>query len=319
MQRYIGQRLILAVPTLLGLSMFVFFAINILMPVDAVDVSLGTLEVNAAPGRADEIRKDLGIDGSPVEQYLRWLGGVAFRGDLGKSFYSHEPVAKELLARLPVSFEIGILAVIITVVIAVPAGILSAVKQDSFADLMLRGNALVFHSVPGFWLAVLLIVLGGLWFGWVPSAHYMPLWEDPIANLKQVLPPVLLLGLRPTGNMIRLVRTQVLEVIRQDYVRTARAKGLASRQVYFRHVLRNALLPLVTVIGLEVPTVVSGTVIYETIFLLPGMGRFLIDALSKLDLFVILGANLFFGSILVLSNLVVDISYGFIDPRVRVR
>ena len=302
-------------PTLLGLSLFVFFAVRVLIPVDSVDLKFVGAGVDD-PEREQELREEFGLTGPVWLQYVNWAVNT-LKGDFGASFYTGRGVAEELIRRIPVSLEIGFGALAITTVIGIPIGVLSAVKQDSIADYVSRGTAILFYAIPGFWLATLVLVFGNLWFGFAPEIEYRDPWTDPVANLRQVALPIVLLGLSPVGTMIRLVRTQVLEVVRQDHVRTARAKGLPPRPLYTRHVLRNSLLPIVTVIGLQIPNIVSGTVIFEQIFVLPGVGRYLLEAIQRLDLYVLMATNVFFGAILVLSNLVVDTSYAFLDPRIR--
>ena len=315
MAKYVGQRLLLAIPTLVGLTLVVFFVLRIVVPVDAVDLRFAAAGVSD-PERARQLREQMGLTGSVPVQYLRWAGGL-LRGDLGTSFYTGRSVMEELAMRLPTSLEVGMGALLITVVVSLPIGIMSAVRQDSFIDYLARGGAIFIYAIPGFWIATLVLVFGSLWFNWAPPTSYQEIWIDPIGNLKQVMIPMLLLGLAPIGTLVRLVRTQVLEVIRQDYIRTARAKGLSSRLIYTRHVLRNSLLPIVTVIGLQVPNLLAGTVIFEQVFVLPGVGRYLLEAVQRLDLFVLMGTNLFFGSLIIFFNLVVDVSYAVIDPRVR--
>lgn len=315
MAQYISQRLLLAVPTLIGLTIVVFFVVRVIVPVDAVDLKFASLGTADEKGAA-ELREELGITGPVALQYINWAGKM-LRGDFGKSFYTGRSITTEMGSRLPVSMEVGLGSLIITVILAIPIGILAAVRQDSAADYLLRGTAILFYALPGFWVATLILVFGNLWFGFAPTTDYRSLTEDPIANLSQVWLPIVLLGLAPIGTMTRLVRTQVLEVIRQDYIRTARAKGLSSRVVYSRHVLRNALLPIITVIGLQVPNLLAGTVIFEQIFVMPGVGRYLLDAVQRLDLYVLMATNLFFGTLIVLANLIVDASYAFIDPRIR--
>jgi peptide/nickel transport system permease protein len=305
----------LSVPTLVGLTMVVFFLVRVVVPVDSVDLKFAGAGVSD-PEREAELREELGITGPVALQYVGWAGRM-LRGDFGKSFYTGRSVAEEIGARVPVSMEVGFGALAITVALAIPIGVLAAVKQDSVADYASRGTAILFYALPGFWVATLVLVFGNLWFGFAPSTDYQSLWVDPVANLSQVAMPILLLGLAPIGTMTRLVRTQVLEVIRQDYIRTARAKGLSGRVVYTRHVLRNAMLPIVTVIGLQVPNLIAGTVIFEQIFVLPGVGRYLLDAVQRLDLYVLMATNLFFGILIVASNLAVDVSYALIDPRIR--
>jgi len=306
--------LLLTIPTLLGLTALLFVLLSVVLPVDVIDIAVAESGSGSAAEQA--LREQYGFDGPLVVRYVKWLGAVV-SGDLGESFFTGRSVTEELRGRVPVSVELGIGALIITVLCAIPIGMVSAAKQDSAADYLARGGAILFYAVPGFWVATLVLVFGSLWFNWAPATKYQQLWEDPRANVAQLVLPMLILGLQPIGTMVRLVRTQVLEVLRQDYVRTARAKGLSSQNVYFRHVLRNTMIPLVTVIGLQLPRLVAGTVIFETIFVLPGVGRYLLDSLQRLDFYVVLGTNLFFAVLLVVANLVVDISYGFIDPRIR--
>ena len=315
MARYLGQRLLLSVPTLIGLTIVVFFLVRVVVPVDSVDLKFAGAGVSD-PERAAELRKELGITGPIPMQYVGWASKM-IRGDFGKSFYTGRSVTEEMMSRLPVSMEVGLGSLVGTVLLALPIGVLSAVKQDSIADYASRGTAILFYALPGFWVATLVLVFGNLWFDFAPSTDYKSLWEDPGANLGQMAIPIVLLGLAPIGTMTRLVRTQVLEVIRQDYIRTARAKGLASSTIYTRHVLRNAMLPIVTVIGLQIPNLIAGTVIFEQIFVLPGVGRYLLDAVQRLDLYVLMATNLFFVTLIVMANLAVDMSYALIDPRIR--
>lgn len=282
---------------------------------DAVDIMLAEYG-SADPALAEQLRDEFGLGGSMITQYVRWLGDL-FSGDLGTSLFTKRSVASELATRLPTSIEIGVGALALSTIIAIPIGIISAVKQDSMPDYVLRGGAILLDAIPGFWAATLVLVFGSVWFGWAPPLEYRSLWEDPVANLKIMITPMILLGLQPVGRMVRLVRTQVLEIVRQDYVRTAKAKGLGWRPLYSRHVLRNAMLPVVTVIGLQLPRLIAGTVIFETVFGLPGVGRYLLDAVGRLDYPVIQATNLVFGLTLVLANLIVDVSYGWIDPRIR--
>ena len=317
MGKYALKRLVLAIPTILGLTMLVFFVVRVVVPIDAVDLTYAE-QGSDDPVRIAELKEELGITGPVPLQYAGWIGRM-LRGDFGRSFYTGRSVVEEMASRVPVSMVVGFGSLVITVIFAIPIGTLAAVQQDSAADYVFRGTAILFYAIPGFWLATLVLVFGSLWFGFAPRTEYVQPWVDPLANLRQIALPVLLLGLSPIGTMTRLVRTQVLEVVRQDYIRTARAKGLSWRVVYSRHVLRNAMLPIVTVIGLQVPNLVAGTVIFERIFVLPGVGQYLLDAVQRLDLFVLMATNMFFGLLIVASNLIVDLSYGLIDPRVQLR
>ncbi len=316
MGKYIIQRLVLGIPTLLGLTLLIFFTFRVIVPVDVIDVAVFDTEV-VDEERDQRLREEFGLTGPLPVQYVRWLGNT-LTGDSGTSFFTGRSVTEEMVNRIPTSIQMGGGALIISIVFAVPFGLLSAAKQDSWLDYITRGGSIMFYALPGFWIGTLVLVFGGKWFNWAPPIAYVTPWEDPWGNFKHVITPMLILGLSPIGIQTRLVRTQVLEVMRQDYVRTARAKGLRSSTVYWKHILKNALLPVVTVVGLSVPSVVGGTVIFETVFLVPGVGRYLLESLTRLDLYVIMATNLFFGALLVFMNIVVDVSYGLIDPRVRI-
>jgi peptide/nickel transport system permease protein len=218
---------------------------------------------------------------------------------------------------VPVSFELGLWAQFTAIIVSVPLGVWAALKQDRFADYGLRSAAILLNSMPSFWIAVLVITFGSIWFNWAPPINFKYLTEDPIAHLKIMLLPALIIGLTPSGGLLRLVRTQMLEVLRQDYIRTAHAKGLSQNTVLYKHALRNALIPVVTVIGVGLPNIIAGTVIFEQIFIIPGMGRYLVDAVNNLDYPVIQGLNLVFALLLMVSIILVDISYAFLDPRIR--
>jgi peptide/nickel transport system permease protein len=316
-QRYIVQRLLLAIPTIVGITLVVFIGLRVALPSSVVDLILGEYGRSDPQLRAN-IEKELGLSNSIPQQYLEWVGGI-FVGDLGKSLHSGRPVLGELKARIPVSMELGLWGLTMALLIAVPIGMWAAIKQDRWPDYGLRSFAIMIDSVPSFWIAVLIITFGSVWFNWAPPIRYKQLWEDPIQHLKIMATPALIIGLTPAGGLIRLVRTQMLEVLRQDYVRTAHAKGLSSHTVFFRHALRNSLLPVVTVAGLTLPFVIAGTVIFENIFILPGMGRYLLAGVINLDYPVIQAVNLVFAITLVIAVIAVDVSYAFLDPRIRYR
>jgi peptide/nickel transport system permease protein len=315
MQRYIIQRLLLAVPTLFGLTVLVFVALRVILPTDVVDRIVGEYGRNDLE-RQERLRDQLGLSASLPRQYLTWMGDI-LQGDMGRSLHSGIPVTTEMRRRIPVSLELGLVGLASSVLLAIPIGMIAAIKQDRAPDYLLRGGAILLNALPGFWLAILILTFGSLWFQWAPPVKFKYLTEDPWEHLKIMLTPALLIGLTPSGGLIRLVRTQMLEVLRQDYIRTARAKGLQPGTVVFRHALRNSLIPVVTVIGLTLPTLVAGTVIFETIFIIPGMGRYLVDSVNNLDYPVIQATNLFFAVLIVAANLVVDVSYGVLDPRIR--
>jgi len=247
------------------------------------------------------------------------LGGPTgiLEGNLGKSLHSGRAVSGEVKHRMPVSFELGLWGQLCAVAISIPLGVWAAVKQDKFPDYGIRSLAIMFNAVPGFWIAILIITFGSIWFNWAPPINFKYIYQDPLAHLKIMMLPAIIIGLTPAAGLARLVRTQMLDVLRQDYVRTAQAKGLSPGTVFYKHALRNALIPVVTVIGVGLPNIIAGTVIFEQIFVIPGMGRYLVDAINNRDYPVVQALNLIFASVLILCVLVVDISYSFLDPRIR--
>ena len=313
MSRYLIRRLVLLAPTLLGVSIVVFVLVR-LLPGDAVALQLQDARASAADEAA--LRAGLGLDRPVYVQYVDWLATV-LRGDLGHSFRSHQPVVQELANRLPVTAELGLIALVIAALVATTVGVISAVKQDTWADYAARSAAIGLLAVPGFWLGTLVVTLPSVWWHWTPPLRYVRLTEDPARNLSIVVIPAVILGLGLSGGLMRLVRTQMLEVLRQDFIRTAAAKGLAEHSVVIRHALKNAFIPALTVLGLQVAVLVSGTVVLESIFVLPGMGRYLLESVQARDYPAIQGLNLIFATVIVLTNLVVDLLYGWLDPRVR--
>ncbi len=313
MSRYLVRRLILLVPTLLGVSIVVFTLVR-LLPGDAVALQLQDAKSTAADEAA--LRAQLGIDRPLVVQYVDWLGTL-LHGDLGHSFRSHQPIVQELSGRLPVTAELGFFALLIAAGVAITIGVISAVRQDTLTDYAARSAAIGLLAIPGFWLGTLVVTLPSVWWHWTPPLRYVRLTEDPLKNLSIIVIPAVILGLGLSGGLMRLVRTQMLEVLRQDFIRTASAKGLAEHAVVVRHALKNAFIPALTVLGLQVALLVSGTVVLESIFVLPGMGRYLLEAVQARDYPAIQGLNLIFATVIVLANLVVDLLYGWLDPRVR--
>jgi peptide/nickel transport system permease protein len=312
MSRYLLRRLVLLVPTLVGVSIVVFALVRML-PGDAVTM---LLQDYAYAKDADEMRAKLGLDRPVPVQYVEWAGGV-LRGDLGTSLRSKNPVGEELLKRIPVTAELGVLALIIGILISIPVGVISAVRQDKPIDYAARSLAIGLLAIPGFWLGTLVITLPSVWWQWTPPLRYTQLFDDPLKNFGQMVLPAAILGLGLSGGVMRLTRAQMLEVLRQDYILTAAAKGLAEWATVYRHALKNAFIPVLTLFGLQVSIIVSGTVVLESIFVLPGMGRYLLEAVQYRDYPVIQALNLLFATVIVLANLVVDIGYGWLDPRVR--
>jgi peptide/nickel transport system permease protein len=324
MQKYIAQRLLLSIPTLIMISIVTFLFLRVLLPDDTTSRILVAYGTND-PALREAINEQLGLTGSKVSQYFDWVGVSYFfggekgvlEGDLGQSLQSRRPILQELKRRIPISFELGLWGQFAALVTAVPLGVFAAVKQDRWPDYGLRSFAIMLAAVPNFWIAILVLTFGSIWFNWAPPLHFKSLTADPIAHLKIMLAPGLIIGLTPSGGLIRLVRTQMLEVLRQDYVRTARSKGLSETTVLYKHALRNALIPVVTVVGTNLPAIIAGTIIFEQIFVLPGMGQYLILAINQLDYPVIMSLNLVFGSLLLVAVVLVDISYAFLDPRIR--
>ena len=312
MSGYVLHRLLVAIPSLL-IASFIVFALPRLLPGDVVQLML---EEHAYGRNLDELRTRLGLDRPIATQYVEWLGRVA-RGDLGESLWTGRPVLGELARRLPVSLELGLLAICFSIAVALPVGIIAAVRQDTVADYAARSAAILGLSVPGYWVATLVIVLPAIWWGWTPAAGFIDFRLNPWGHLAQFVLPAVILGVASAAVLMRMTRAMLLEVLRQDYVRTAWSKGLRERAVVLKHGLKNALIPVVTILGLHVAQVFGGTVIFETIFGLPGMGLFLFDAINQRDYPVIQGVNLLIVAIVVATNLLVDMVYAVIDPRIR--
>jgi peptide/nickel transport system permease protein len=312
LRRYLAKRLLVAIPSLLIASLIVF-TLPRLIPGDVVALML---EEKAYARDLAELRAKLGLDRPLHVQYVQWLGRV-LRGDLGESLWTRRPVVEELARRLPVTLQLSLLATVFAVLIAVPIGVVSATRQDTLRDYAARSTAVLGLSIPSFWLATLVIVLPAIWWGWRPASGFVAFSEAPLANLASLLLPALVLGLASAAALMRLIRGMLLEVLRQDYVRTAWAKGLREGMVVLKHSLRNAVIPVVTVLGIQIAQVLGGTVIVETIFGLPGVSRFLFDAINQRDYPVIQGINLVVVSLIVLINLAVDTVYALLDPRIR--
>ena len=315
MQKYILRRLALMVPTLFGLTLLVFTMLR-LMPGDIVALIAGDFGATDEATRA-AIMKDFQLDQAVPIQYVKWLGHMA-QFDLGKSLISGRSVQAELAHRVPVTLELGLLALLFNISIGIPIGIMSAIRQNSPVDYGGRTLAVGLLSAPNFWIAILLIAMAGRYFRWaVPSTTYTNLWVDPVSNLKMMVVPAFILGGAGSGGVMRFTRTAMLEVLRQDYIRTAWAKGLPELTVIMRHAMKNALIPVVTVIGLSIPTLVGGSVIMETVYSIPGVGRYYISSVNQKDLPVIQAINVMTALVVVFANLCVDITYSWLNPRIR--
>jgi peptide/nickel transport system permease protein len=315
MQQYVLRRLGLAVPTLLLVSVIVFSMMR-LMPGDVV---IRMVEGHAYAPTVEALRKELGLDRPAHVQYLEWVTGILLRGDFGDSYWTRQPIWDEFVRRFPVTLELAGLTILVSVVIGVLVGIVSAVRQDTTADYVGRTLAILALSVPYFGLAVLVVVLPSIYFKWTPVWTYVPLTVAPLENLKIMLVPALVFGVTRAGPIMRIMRSALLEVLRQDYIRTAWSKGLPERAIVLRHALKNAMIPVVSLVGLQTPLYIGGSVIIETIFRLPGVGLFFFEALTRLDYPVVQSVNLIVATMVVGLNLVIDLSYAFLDPRIRFR
>ncbi len=330
MGAYIVRRLLLAIPTLVFVSLIVFVVIRF-MPGDIVDAELANLEEIGVSRQdllesRDALLKQYGLDVPILAQYGRWIGVLPqadgkvkglLQGDFGNSFRRHTPVLRDIASRWPVTLELGLMAFLIANFISLPIGIYSALRQDTIGDYVARSFAILCIAVPSFWLGTLIVVLPSIWWNYSPPIMFTRFFEDPIENLKMFIIPAVVLGLAMTGGTMRMTRTMMLEVLRQDYVRTAWAKGLRERVVILRHALKNAFIPVITVIGYTLPVMIGGSVIIEQIFGLPGMGRLLINATLQRDYTVVSGIMVIFAFGLVFINLVVDLTYGILNPKVR--
>ena len=316
MHLYVARRLMALIPTLIFASLIVFVTVR-LLPGNVIDLMLSQNDIAVGKDRA-ALEAALGLDRPMAVQYVRWLGAVA-RGDLGRSLWQNTPVTSQLAERLPVTFELGLLALAVAMSVALPIGIYSAMRQDTPGDYVARSFSIFMLAVPGFWMGTLVMVFPSIWWGWSPELKFVPFWRDPVQNLSQMIVPAVILGTSLSAVTMRLTRTMMLEVLRQDYIRTARAKGLSEAPIVTRHALRNALIPVVTLIGLQAPLLIGGAVIMEQIFVIPGMGLLLLEAVGQRDYPIITGVFLVLGLCVMVINLLVDLSYGTLDPRVRHR
>jgi peptide/nickel transport system permease protein len=314
MKTYVVQRLLVALLTLLGMSLVIFGLLR-LAPGDIVDILFAAAGyVNAAEKQA--ILRELGMDRPYWVQYFDWLGRIV-TGDLGKSYRYDLPTWEIIRPLLPVTLELAALSILVAVLLGVPTGVVSAVKQDSTVDYALRVVSLAGLSMPSFWLGMVIILGLVAWLGWIPPMTYVGPRENLGLHLVQFALPALAVGYRSSALIMRITRSSVLEVLREDYIRTARAKGQSGRLVIWRHALRNALLPVVTVIGIEFAFLIGGLVVTETVFNLPGVARFLVEAILWRDYPMVQNLVMFIAIVVILSNLLVDLLYGVLDPRVR--
>ena len=320
MQNYIVRRLLLTIPVLFLVSVIVFLAIR-LVPGNVVDAMVASQQVTGLSGHLDRaaIEKSLGLDKPLLVQYGHWIERLVVHGDFGTDIWTKDPVLKEIGKRWPVTVELALLALIVAQLIALPIGIFSALRQDTWGDYTARSFAILCIAVPNFWIGTLVVVLPAIWWGIAPPIMFTSFTTDTLANLKEYILPAIVLGMGMAGITMRMTRTMMLEVLRQDYVRTAWAKGLRERVVVMRHALKNALIPVITIVGGQLAVMIGGDVIIEQIFNLPGLGRLMLDSISHRNYTVVSGVLMVFALAMVLINLVVDLTYGFFDPRVSYR
>ncbi|MBL7175847.1 MAG: ABC transporter permease [Desulfobacteraceae bacterium] len=315
MRAYIIRRLLLIVPTLLMVSVIVFFLVR-LIPGDVVD-QIAMVQSTAGQVSREEIAQRLGLDKPVHVQYVEWIAGIFLRGDFGKSLWSHRPVLPEIISRFPVTVELGLIALLTSLFIALPIGIYSAIRQNTVGDYLARSVAIASIALPSFWIGTMIMVFPSIWWGWTPPMKYVPFFKDPSANLKMFFIPGVVLGMVLSGTTMRMTRTMMLEVLRQDYIRTAWSKGLKERVIVLRHALKSALIPVVTIVGLRLPILIGGSIILERIFVLPGIGWLLVDVINSRDYTVLQGLNLFIAMFVLVINLVVDLTYSYLDPRIH--
>ncbi len=316
MSAYLTRRLLLLIPTLFHLSVLVFLSVRYL-PGDVIDVIAGRSEFTGGRVDREAVERRLGLDLPVWVQYGRWIGGIFLRGSLGESLMGGWPVEERLFDLLRITLELGVLAILMGLVIALPVGIYSAIRQDTVADYTGRILAILGLATPNFWLGIMVMIYPAIWWGWSPPMELVPFAEDPWGHLGILVIPSLILGTALSAGTMRLTRTMMLEVLRQDYIRTAWAKGLQQQTVVLRHAIKNALIPVVTLVGLQLPLVVGDAIIMENLFNLLGLDRLLVDALPNRDYPVVSGVNLFFACIVLLNNLFIDLLYAYLDPRVR--
>ncbi len=313
MKRYIARRIVASIPVFFIVTAAAFF----LLQLTGADAAVAISANEASAEQVAALRQELGLDRPVIVQYLDWLGNAA-TGDFGRSMTKSQlPVGSQIWERLPVTLELAFIALCVSVVIAIPVGVLSAVKRNSVWDYAASVVALFGVSVPGFALAFLALYLFAVYLGWIPVGGYVDLWVDPVQNLKVMVVPGVVLGMELAGVVTRLTRSTLLEVLHEDYVRTARAKGLAGRVVVVRHALRNSMLPVLTVVGLQLGFLIGGAFVIEVIFSLPGMGRLLVNGINARDLFLIEGILLVIVATFITVNLLVDVAYAVADPRIR--
>ena len=318
MGAYAIRRLLWIPVTVIAVSMIVFLLVRFI-PGNVVDLIIAQMEPTNLDLAANRqiIMHALGLDAPVYIQYVRWVSNIVFHGSLGTSLWDSTNIASDIMQRLPVTMELGIMGVLFGIMISIPIGVFAAIRQDTISDHVLRSIGIILISLPAFWIGTMVMIYPAKWWGWTPPMQLIPFAKNPLGNLGQFILPALILGAGLTGSSMRMTRTMVLEVLRQDYTRTAWAKGLSERVIVTRHVLRNALIPVVTIIGMQLPVIIGGSVIIEEIFSLPGIGRLLVEALSQRNYPMVSGINLVLATFVIVINLFVDLSYAWLDPRIH--
>ncbi|MGD1040299.1 MAG: ABC transporter permease [Dehalococcoidales bacterium] len=315
MRSYIIRRILLIIPTFIVVSMIIFLILR-LIPGSVIDTIAAQYIYLTNLDKA-AIEKALGLNVPIYIQYFRWMGQIFLHGNFGKSFVTNLPVVDDIKARWPITFELGIMALLIGQLIALPVGIYSAMRQDTVGDYITRSIAILCIAVPDFWVATMVIVFPSIWWHYTPSIMLISFGKDPLGNLKMFIIPALVLGMQLSGMTMRMMRTMMLEVLRQDYIRTAWAKGLKERVVIMRHALKNAFIPVITIIGWQIPLLFGGAVIIENIFQLPGMGQLMVSAVQQRDYPTISAIMIILTSVVLILNLLIDLVYSFLDPRIH--
>jgi peptide/nickel transport system permease protein len=313
MARYLVKRLLFTLLVLWAVSVIVFGAVRVI-PGDVCRIVAGQPDVKPEQCRA--IKHGLGLDRPAFAQYVHYMAGV-LHGDFGRTLVTQRSVWQEIRGRIPLTLELTFLATIFALALAIPIGVASAMQRERFADYALRVITIGWLSIPGFWIGTMLIVFPARWWGYSPPVGYTEFWNDPVKNLEQLYLPAIALGLALSASLARVTRSSMLEVLRQDYIRTAQAKGLRMRSVLLHHALKNAMIPVITLFAIQFGVLLGGTVVLESIFSLPGLGTLTLNAVLTKDYPQVQGLVLFFATVLVLINLLVDISYGWFDPRIR--
>lgn len=314
MQRYVAHRLILAGVSLVGLTVMVFFFLRV-VPGDAAVLVLGE-NTSASPEQVEALRRDLGLTKPLPVQYVDWVGDLAI-GNLGSSLFTGRSVEYEVASRISATLELAVLSLVVALLLGVAVGTFSAIRQGRMSDQLARFASIMGLAIPSFWLGTMVLVFSARWFGWNPPVSHVEFWADPWGNIQQFLVPSLVLGLALAASLARMTRSAVLEVLREDYIRTAQAKGLTGRAVLVRHTLRTGLIPVITLFGVQIGAVIGGSVIIENVFSLPGLGRLMLDSVTRKDYPIVQGIVLLYGAFILIANLVIDILYGVLDPRVR--